>query len=473
MKIPEKAHTLRRRFTLVSLITLLMVAVALSVLHFIITLDLARERLQSDLEHIEQSHKEAVISSLWLTDYPSLMKQLEDIVRFDYIVGVEVTDENGRLYTAGSPSTAGLDELSVDLVYRRRDSEIPVGRMRIYIHRQGLKSDIVQTEIFPFLFLCISAAILSLVLSLQFRHLVGKHLEDAAAFLKERDLRFSKEDLKLHRRREYPDELAYLVESINQMREKIRTYIQEEEDLQLRLSETNQQLEKTIREKDKFFSLLAHDLRSPFSGFLGLSRTLHDHLEDFSPEDLRETTGELKLAAEMMHTLLENLLEWSRIEQRTIKYTPEKHPVEDIIQESLDLFTGLASQKNIHLRLSIQEPIIVLADEKMVNSILRNLLSNAIKYTDEGGEVTLSVEPKNDKAEISVTDSGRGMGKKTLSALFSPVPSVSERGTRGERGSGLGLLICREFVELHGGTIRAESTPGRGTTVTFSLPVAR
>ncbi|MHC9538262.1 MAG: PAS domain S-box protein [Vulcanimicrobiota bacterium] len=223
--------------------------------------------------------------------------------------------------------------------------------------------------------------------------------------------------------------------------------------------------------KDRFFSIIAHDLRSPFQGILGLSRLLLEDINDLDRDNIVEHVEMIHNSAKSSFLLLENLLEWSMMQMGKIKFKPENLVFNDVLNEILNLVSGQAQNKNIAIK-HYSDVATLVADRNMLASIIRNLLSNAIKFTPPSGTVTIKAQDRKDHIEISITDTGTGMSKEQLKKLFKISETVTEVGTEGEKGSGLGLMLCKEFVEKHGGALTIESEKGKGSSIAFTIPGA-
>ena len=234
------------------------------------------------------------------------------------------------------------------------------------------------------------------------------------------------------------------------------------------------QAQEALREandsKDKFFSIISHDLRSPFSVLLGYTEVMYSYFDDYSPEKLKDEIYRVYRTADKMYTLLENLLTWSRVQRGAMQFEPEQLELADIVDDCLDLFLSKAEQKGIHLNSSVANGIEVSADHNMLNTILRNLISNALKFTRSNGEISISAQPDGEQVEVEVSDTGRGIDPEDLSKLFRIDVQFSETGTDGEKGTGLGLNLCHDLIQRNGGKIWVESEPGQGTTFRFTLP---
>jgi len=232
----------------------------------------------------------------------------------------------------------------------------------------------------------------------------------------------------------------------------------------------NEQLIQVNAEKDKFFSIIAHDLRSPFNGFLGFTNLLVDELDSLTLKETRKIAGLMRNSATNLFRLLENLLEWSRLQRGITSFKPESFLLMPIVSEVMLPVMDLADKKGIELRFKIPQDLEVFADEYMLGSIIRNLTSNAVKFTSKGGEVTISANSASGgSVEISVKDTGIGMSGVLLGDLFRLDVQTSRKGTEREPSTGLGLIICKEFIEKHGGMLWVESEEGKGSTFYFSI----
>ncbi len=232
-------------------------------------------------------------------------------------------------------------------------------------------------------------------------------------------------------------------------------------------------LEKLNTEKDKFFSIIAHDLRSPFQGFIGLTEIMVEEINILSKNELSEMSSDLNKSANSLYKLLQNLLEWSQMQKGSINFAPKEWKLSEVVWQSYENMIQRANQKGIKLENKIPASINVHADEKMINTVVRNLLSNAVKFTRADGMVKISArEIENKMVEVSVTDTGVGLSEVNLKKLFKLDEKVGRKGTDGEPSTGLGLLLCKEFVEKHGGKIWVESRENEGSTFYFTLPSA-
>ena len=240
------------------------------------------------------------------------------------------------------------------------------------------------------------------------------------------------------------------------------------------LQEFNQELVELNATKDKFFSIVAHDLRGPFQPLLGLSELLATVPDSTPHAEIREMGGSVYHSLKGIYSLLENLLQWSQMERGRVPYNPTQVDLQKIANQNIDLFAKNAIAKNITLQSMVVEGTIVNADENMLDTVIRNLVSNALKFTPTNGQITVSAKLAQDTsefAEISVSDTGVGMTSEDLKKLFKLDTHHTTTGTAHEKGTGLGLLLCQELVEKNGGEIWLESVLGKGTTVKFTVPL--
>jgi CheY-like chemotaxis protein len=240
-------------------------------------------------------------------------------------------------------------------------------------------------------------------------------------------------------------------------------------------SQTLQRQSKELQElnatKDKFFSIIAHDLRGPLGGFMGLSEMLADESIPFGPDEKREMSLALSQSARNIYNLLENLLEWSQMQRGRTDFNPQLLSLNDAIAECFKTAVESVRKKDIHFIVEISEQQQVYADTNMLQTIIRNLVSNAIKFTPRNGGVAISVSvAENQTVVIAVKDTGIGMNGEMISNLFRINVNCSRPGTEGENSTGLGLLLCKEFVEKHGGELWVESEVGNGSSFYFTLP---
>jgi PAS domain S-box-containing protein len=239
------------------------------------------------------------------------------------------------------------------------------------------------------------------------------------------------------------------------------------------LKSQNTKLQQSNAEKDKFFAILAHDLRGPLSTFLGLAEVMAEDINTMTIPEIEDISKSLHQSASSLFQLLENLLEWSILKRGDFDYSPEKQSLNRILLRSIDPVSESARSKNVTIKFDLTKTYYVNCDSKMTETIFRNIISNALKYSHPGGSIVISAEPvANGELIVSVQDYGIGMNSNILEKLFIMNEQVSRRGTDGESSSGLGLLICKEFIEKQSGRIWAESEEGEGSTFHFTLKLA-
>lgn len=242
-------------------------------------------------------------------------------------------------------------------------------------------------------------------------------------------------------------------------------------ELNQQLQQANQALHKANASKDAFFSIIAHDLRSPFMALLGLTEVLSEELERMAHDRLKRMLRTIHETAEKTYALLTNLLEWSRLERGLTECRPELFPLAALLERDIRLYAAMLERKQIVLTTHVSPDICLYADLKMVDTVVRNLLSNALKFTAPGGCITITAAPQpNQRIAVVIADTGIGMEPETLAALFQIERKTSRTGTAGEEGTGLGLILCKELVEKNGGTLHVTSVVGQGSRVTVILP---
>ncbi len=267
------------------------------------------------------------------------------------------------------------------------------------------------------------------------------------------------------------DEIDKLIEEMVISKEVIEQNANELIGLNHELYESQLQLKEINASKDKFFSIIAHDLKGPFQNLLGYTDILSKDIKNLDIEEIEELATNLNLSAIQLFKLLENLLHWSRIQRGAIEYTPDECPLGLIFKQNLDLIKQRAHEKKIELRHFINDELIAYCDINMLNTVIRNLLSNALKFTSENGVIEIIAKQFHENfILIEINDSGVGIPSNKILKLFRIDQSVSTQGTKNEQGTGLGLILCKELVENNGGEIFVESIEGKGTSFKFTVP---
>lgn len=243
------------------------------------------------------------------------------------------------------------------------------------------------------------------------------------------------------------------------------------------LEEKNRQIEESEQElrilnasKNKFFSIIAHDLKNPLHAVLGYSSLLKRDYERFSEEERRKFASDIYQSTNNIFRLLQNLLEWARSQTGRLNFSPELVEYQNILDNSLEALRSHATQKNIEINTGHNPDLKLFADPLMIETVLRNLINNAIKFTPDGGHINVDAREIDGEIRIAVSDSGIGMTEEETQNLFRIDSKVKRKGTNNEDGTGLGLILCHEFVHKHNGKIWVESTPGKGSEFIFSIP---
>lgn len=271
-------------------------------------------------------------------------------------------------------------------------------------------------------------------------------------------------------RKRNEEELKRYTLELQKSNELLEEQASELKSLNEQLFQSEKQLIELNQSKDKFFSIISHDLKSPFNSLLGFSGQLQESLDDFDKEEIREYIGYINDSSKNLYNLVLNLLNWALIQRGREKFEPKTINVKDFLDQCLSVLHGNAVKKNITIKNEVDEIHTVTADEDMLNSIFQNLISNAIKFTNLGGEILFESKVNESHIEISIMDNGVGMNEEVLQKIFKIGSKHSTTGTANEHGTGLGLILVKELVERNQGSIWVESEVGRGTTFTFTLP---
>jgi signal transduction histidine kinase len=238
------------------------------------------------------------------------------------------------------------------------------------------------------------------------------------------------------------------------------------------IEKSKEALQILNQKKDLIFSILSHDLRSPLTTLKGFLGYLVDHAQELTTDELKKHATNIRNSVSNSLDLIDNTLFWSLSQMGTIQYTPTHFSLAHLLEKLRGLYQLTADKKRIPLNISCSEEIIFYGDENMIYVTLRNLVSNALKFTTEGNPVTITCERINNTVEINVTDKGIGMSHEYLQKLLSMDQPMLKKGTSNEKGTGLGLLLCKKFVELNYGELKIASTENVGTTFTVILPLA-
>ena len=232
----------------------------------------------------------------------------------------------------------------------------------------------------------------------------------------------------------------------------------------------NQELQKHIADKDRFISILGHDLKNPFNNILGFSQVLTEDVHNLSTAEIEEIAKNINISARITNKLLEDILMWARTQQGKVAFNRQNLSFPGICRDVVEVLRSNAVTKNITLNYTASEGVTVYTDMDMLKTILRNLVSNAIKFTNWGGTINISAVRTGSTVTISVSDNGIGIPPENMAKLFEISEVLSTKGTANETGTGLGLLLCKEFVEKHGGKIWVESEAGKGSDFKITFP---
>lgn len=236
------------------------------------------------------------------------------------------------------------------------------------------------------------------------------------------------------------------------------------------LKKSESQLQELNDTKDKFFSIIAHDLKNPFHHILGFVDVLHTDYNDYSEDEKKELIEHIKKSTESAYNLLINLLEWSRMQLKRISFEPIELDIFTLAKEEISIQQHVANAKNISIQNDIENELIAFADVNMIRTVLRNLISNAIKFSDEGSQISISASSMPKFVTVCIEDKGVGISEDRLKLLFTLKNQKSTLGTAKEKGTGLGLNLCKEFIEKNNGKIWAESQLGKGSRFNFLIP---
>jgi len=233
----------------------------------------------------------------------------------------------------------------------------------------------------------------------------------------------------------------------------------------------NIELEEHNATKDKFFSIISHDLKGPLNSLTSFSGLLINHTESLTKNEIQMLAKDLDQSLKNLFALLENLLEWSRTQTNSIDFKPEPFDLNMLLKENKDLLNAQTNSKQIDMRIKELTDGIISAHRYSVSTVIRNLMSNAIKFTPPGGRISVETERDQSKIKVSITDTGVGIPFSIAEKLFRIDTRHSTKGTADEKGTGIGLILCKEFIEKNGGTIGVQSEEGKGSTFYFTLPI--
>jgi signal transduction histidine kinase len=322
----------------------------------------------------------------------------------------------------------------------------------IFSREDPLKSDLSLFLILSVV-LTLTAFAAIIVFLLYFRNLILKPLSLISKTLKTRNA-------------EHLNSVNGNTNEFKKIRSLILQFFQQEE----LLKTSNIELKETNATKDKLFSIIAHDLKNPIGNIQVISILLSESIKNNEKETSEELLSMISSQTKETMALLETLFDWAKSQTGQFNFSPAILNLKETIGQVIEIHQPSAMLKDIRIESTVPAETRVFADLNMLKTILRNLISNAIKFTHQGGFIKITADLKSNGTEITVSDNGIGMDDNTLSSLFQIDNSKTTKGTANEKGTGLGLIICKEFIEKHGGSIRAESAPGKGTSFIFFMP---
>jgi len=247
------------------------------------------------------------------------------------------------------------------------------------------------------------------------------------------------------------------------------TDITDRKQAELQIKYQNEELQKLNVTKDKFFSIIAHDLKSPFNSIMGFSELLVEQISEKDYDKIEKYAITILQSSKHVVHLLMNLTEWVRSQSGRMEFNPERFGFAELINDLILLFEDIAAQKGIKIKREVPQNVQLFADKAMINTVLRNLISNAIKFTKPGGEIVVAATEEKNKLTVVIKDNGIGIPHESIDKLFRIDENFSTRGTASEEGTGLGLILCKEFIEKHNGVIWVESEEGKGSMFYFTL----
>lgn len=264
--------------------------------------------------------------------------------------------------------------------------------------------------------------------------------------------------------------LYYAYNTKKRAKEKVDSLYGDLKRINDQLSESEKNLQELNKTKDKLFSIIAHDLKNPFLALNGYSELLYEGFDQYSDEDKKQMIEDIRDVSNSTYQLLENLLDWARLQTGKMGFVKEKLNLSSLIKENLILIQPAIKLKMLQVLSKVEDELEISGDREMINTVIRNMLSNGIKFTHSGGRITISAESKNEFVHLTVEDTGMGIGAEDIKRLLSSSEFLSTKGTEGEKGSGLGLVLCQEFVQKHGGSISVESKVNEGSKFIVTLP---
>ncbi len=469
----------------------LCVTLFITIIQFLTEYLKTQDSILSELKQLEQTVHIPISTSVWQYNQKQLEALTTGLIEMPVIEGVDVFDANGKKVISKrsySQESAPLSIFSTksDLSWTLNNKKIPLGFLVIYSSSQI----VLDRVLFGFSLIVITAMVKLSILFCLFVWAFDRYL---AAPLKELMSQVDEvhQDQNARKRINLSisenNEIRQLQEHMNVMlsaMERDRELLLDDEKakrawLEDAVSERTEELmvqkrrlEYEVDVKNRFFSIISHDLKSPFNSLLGMTHMMSEMADSFSKDKLVEYAKAVNEAGDRVFELLQNLLEWSRLQMEGVKFDRPavSFSLRDLAQENIDVLMPMAMGKNISLTNSINNDT-AFADPDMAQTVIRNLVSNSIKFTPKNGKIEISSQQTNGMVQVTVSDTGVGLSKEQMDKIFALDHKASTIGTAGERGTGLGLPLCKEMIEKYGGEIWLESVPGEGTQFHFTLPI--
>lgn len=437
------------RFSIYVFIFLAFLGLIISGINFKSAKETAGLDLETELAHLKSSHMISIVKALWVMDFDEVSRQLEVISDFNYVDFIKLYDVDGSNFEAGHLAV-GQDLIHREsLFYEFNNENMLIGEIRIFYDKSKIIKYAAKDAFKLYLMLLLSDLIISIIIYLLFKILVGDYVKNLSEFLQHDSVGQLSEAFKFDRKNQSNDELSTLTFSINEMRTS---------------------LEKEIKFRDKIYAIISHDLRAPLASYNSLVEMMLENSSDHLTEDDQIILREMYKSSGALSMLVQNLLDWARFEKGATNFNPEQLNIGALPEKIASLYRRIATDKGIDLVTSSTGSIYAYADLNMVETVLRNLISNSIKFTSKGGRVELSAEFVENKPVLKVADNGTGIPADTLVKLNNDEVVNSRRGTASEKGTGLGLLLCKEMARANAAELEFESMPGEGTTVRLILP---
>lgn len=418
----------------------------------------------------------------YILKFNQLVTQLHNLLEFKRVKGSDSIQKHLKIYQDDLNEIALLEQ---ELGYTnklglRGDLRILNQEINTIIDEINALAEAKLKERFTnvlsiFIVTLLASLIVSFVVAYFLARLIAKPIQQLAIDINaiQKDSLKSKVELKAHSKTK---EIQRLTTSFNNMLNIIHEQIQEitVQKNQLKkqndeLAQSEQKLLESNSVKDKFFSILAHDLKTPLANIANYLGLINNDIELYSKQELKTISAQSLKSVNQVSTLLENLLQWAQNQLGNQQFNPQHLVLNSVVDECIQLYKRNAEAKGISILFNSGLVFHAFADSNMVKLIIRNLLSNAIKYSFENSNIYIQLFPQGSFVEISITDQGLGMSEAQVNKLFQ-LRNQSVKGTKNESGNGLGLLLCKEFINFHKGNIQVESTPNKGTTIKFTIP---